>query len=96
MPALNFEIEWPNGEVMECYSPSTIVCNYFREGDSMTVEELVSVSRAALNRASDRVEERFGFRCTASAEQRDKIIRQAACFDPGETVRILDIREHPS
>ena len=96
MPALNFEIEWPNGEVMECYSPSTIVLQYFQAGDTLTVDELIAVSRTALNMASNRVEERFGFDCTAAREQRDKILRKAACFESGELVRILEIKEHAS
>lgn len=94
MPALNFEIEWPNGEVMECYSPSTVVLQYFQAGDSFTVDELIAVSRTALNMAGKRVEERFGFECTAAAEQRDKILRNAEYFGSGEMVRILKIKEH--
>ena len=96
MPALNFEIEWPNGEVMECYSPSTIVLQYLQLGDTFTIDELIAVSRTALNMAGERVKERFGFECAAAAEQRDKILRNAACFGSGETVRILNIQEHSS
>ena len=96
MPALNFEIEWPNGEIMECYSPSTIVLQYLQDGDSFTIDELIAVSGTALDMASKRVEERFGFECAAAAEQKDKILRNAACCGSGETVRILNIQEHSS
>ena len=94
MPALNFKIEWPNREVMEYYSPSTVLLNYFRTGDKLTVEELIKTSRTALDKASQRVEERFGYRCTAAAEQRDKILQKAACFDAEQTIQILEIRKH--
>jgi uncharacterized repeat protein (TIGR04042 family) len=96
MPALNFEIEWPNGEITECYSPSTIVLQYFQDGDTFTIDELKGVSRTALNMAAKRVKERFGFECVSAVEQRDKILRNAACFGSGETVRILNIQEHSS
>ena len=94
MPALNFEIEWPDGEVMECYSPSTIVRQYLRTGDSFTVEGLVAICGTALDLASKRVEDKFGFRCEAANEQNAKIIRKAACYQPDQAVRILRIQEH--
>ena len=96
MPALNFKIEWPNGEIMECYSPSTVVRQYFTADDTLTIEALISISTAALDRASERVEERFGFVCTAAAEQKGKIIRAAAGFESNAVVRIIEIREHIS
>ena len=96
MPALNFKIEWPNGEIMECYSPSTIVRQYFQADDTLTIEELIAISTVALDRASERVEERFGFMCTAAAEQKDKIILAATVFESSAVVRIIDIREHVS
>lgn len=94
MPALNFELEWPDGDVMECYSPSTIVLQYLKAGDTHTVSEMVTICRTALDMANKRVEERFGFQCAASAEQKEKIIRRAALFDSDQTVRILNIKEH--
>ena len=96
MAALNFKIEWPNGEIMECYSPSTIVRQYFKADDTLTIEELIAISTAALDRASERVEERFGFICAAAAEQNDKIICAAAGFESNAVVRIIEIREHIS
>ena len=96
MPALNFEIEWPNGEIMECYSPSTIVLRHFQAGDIFTIDELTTVVQVAFEMASDRVEERFGFRCAAAAEQRAKILRRAECFESSQSVQISAIREHSS
>ena len=96
MPALNVDIEWPDGEVMTCYSPSTVVLEYFHVDAVLTVEKLVEASHEALSKASERVEEKFGFICKAATTQKEKISRKAACFDANEKVRISAIREHTS
>jgi len=93
MPALNFEIEWPDGEVMTCYSPSSIVREYFQAGAKLTISELVETSEAALLRAGQRVEERFGMDCTVAVRQRKKISSRAELFAPDEIVTILSVRE---
>ena len=91
MPEVHFRIEWPDGEVTRCYSPSTIVREYFRPGVTLTIAELVETSTRALGAASDRVEAKYGFACTsASSELRDIQLR-AGNFGPEERVTIVDI-----
>ena len=74
MPELRFSIRWPDGSTLECYSPSTVIRQFFSAGDELTVGELIDRSREAYGRAEDRVAERYGFRCTAAAAQRDDIL----------------------
>jgi uncharacterized repeat protein (TIGR04042 family) len=93
MPALNVDIEWPDGEVMTCYSPSTVVLEYFQVDAILTVEELVETSHLALSKASQRVEEQFGFICKAAITQKEKISRKADYFEASQKVRISAIRE---
>jgi uncharacterized repeat protein (TIGR04042 family) len=93
MPALTFDIEWPDGEVMNCYSPSTVIRDYFRGGTSMTVGDIMETCQVALGLASARVEHRFGFRCTEAEAQRDAILDKARCFGKHQMVRILEIHD---
>ena len=59
-------------------------------------EELTNKSKAALDSASLRVEERFGFQCTAAETQRDKILAKAAYFEANQEVEVLGMRDHPA
>ena len=91
MPELRFGIRWPDGSTLECYSPSTVIRQFFNAGEELTVSELVEKSREAFGRAEDRVAERYGFRCTAAAAQRDDILAYAERFEPQARVRITSV-----
>ena len=91
MPELRFSIRWPDGSTLEYYSPSTVIRQFFNAGDELTVGELIDRSREAYGRAEDRVAERYGFRCTAAAAQRDDILAYAERFEPLARVRIISV-----
>lgn len=91
MPEVVFQIEWPDGTVTRSYSPSTVVAHYFHEGMTMMVSELVAMSSEALERARDRVERRFGFRCSSAAAELELIRSRAAGFRGDELVRIQSV-----
>lgn len=91
MPEVLFHIQWPDGETVECYSPSTVVREYFQPGMTMTVEEFTNRSSEALNRASDRVQAKFGFRCTSASGQLEIIQSRAKQFRADENVTIMDV-----
>ncbi len=91
MPEVIFIVELPDGSKRECYSPSTVVCNYFHQGEEMPVGEFVSRSRRALAEASERVRARYGFACSSAADQLAQI-EHFTSTQPGEgRVRILSI-----
>jgi len=96
MPAVNFELEWPDGDITTCYSPSSVVCETFREGESMTISELAAACETAFDRASQRVEERFGMPCRAAMRQKDLLIRKSKGFAPDEQIRIISMQFHES
>ena len=91
MPEVHFHVEWPDGEVTRCYSPSTVVLDYFQVGMELTVSELAGISEKALNHASSRVEARYGYRCTSAAAQRDDILRRARRFKDSDSTKILSV-----
>ena len=91
MPDLTFEIEWPDGRVTGHYSPSTIVRQYLEVGQHLSVRRLLEVSAAALERASMRVEEVYGYRCSSALESMGTILREAERYRPDEEVTIRHV-----
>jgi uncharacterized repeat protein (TIGR04042 family) len=91
MPEIYFTIELPDGDRRECYSPSTVVKQYFGAGEEMPVHEFLARSRKALTEASDRVRAKYGFGCASAAMQLQDIEAwMRACPSDG-IVRILSI-----
>jgi uncharacterized repeat protein (TIGR04042 family) len=89
MPEVIFTIQLPDGTVKECYSPSTIVCRYFKSGDEMSVADFLHRSREALGAASERVRAKFGFSCSSAAEQMAKIEQWTSAQPEEGVVRVL-------
>lgn len=69
MPETRFRVRWPDGSEEWCYSPSTVIKNYFEVNKSYDLDKFRSVSRAALQAASDRVAAVHGFACSSAAGQ---------------------------
>ena len=80
MPEMRFCIRWPNGAVERCYSPSRAIQEFFTPGQSYALEDFVQRSRTALNIAGDRVEARYGYRCSRAAAQLARIEAVAKTF----------------
>lgn len=73
MPAVNFSVQWPDGELSVYYSPSTIVYDYFTPGGEYSLEDFKQQCVAALEAAAERVKSRFGYYCTAASAEQKKI-----------------------
>jgi uncharacterized repeat protein (TIGR04042 family) len=88
MPEMRFVIRWPDGRQESCYSPSLVVRDYFREGESYLIEDFLARSRTALTIASDRVKAKFGHSCSLALGQLSRIEAGAAAFQdrPGDQV----------
>lgn len=70
MPAVHFKVQWPDGEEASYYSPSTIIYKYFQAGKSYSQNHFNTKVMAALDEASERVKNKFGYYCSAAqAEQ---------------------------
>ncbi len=91
MPEVLFTVQLPDGSQRECYSPSTVILSYFKEGDEMPVAEFVQRSRRALTEASERVRARYGFACSSAADQLAQIEHFTRSQPAEGTVRILAI-----
>lgn len=91
MPEVYFTVQLPDGSQQECYSPSTVVCRYFKRGEEMSVGEFLNRSRSALTEASERVRAKFGFACSSAASQLSEIEHFTRTQPAEGTVRILNI-----
>lgn len=90
MPEMDFRVRWPNGKVQRCYSPSTVVADYFTPGTTYALADFVERSRQALEIASERVRAKYGFACTGASDQLAEIERAAAAYAsvPGAEVTV--------
>lgn len=69
MPAMHFLVRWPDGSETECYSPSLVIKDYFVPGTAYVADDFMSRARIALEIASERVREKFGFACSRACDQ---------------------------
>ncbi|MFJ6392320.1 MSMEG_0570 family nitrogen starvation response protein [Streptomyces sp. NPDC091972] len=80
MPEMYFHVRWPDGQTQRCYSPSTVVEDYFVPGGQYALADFVELSRTALGIAGERVKEKFGFFCSGASDQLAQIERTAAAY----------------
>jgi uncharacterized repeat protein (TIGR04042 family) len=93
MPVMHFRVQWPDGTEANCYSPSTVVGDFFIAGESYALTEFVERSREALHIGSERVREKYGFACSAAMDQLTQIEQQAQSFssDPLAVVKVVEL-----
>lgn len=73
MPEVRFTIRWPDGTEERCYSPSTAIRDHLAAGERYPLADFVARARAGLNRASQRVAERYGYHCSSAMDQLARI-----------------------
>lgn len=90
MPEVYLNIEWPDAQPDRLYSPSTVIMQYFKAGDEFSVSSFEEKVTMALQMASKRVYERFGFECTSAMAELARIRKLAAHFeDRSQKVKII-------
>jgi uncharacterized repeat protein (TIGR04042 family) len=97
MPEMHFTIEWPNGRRERCYSPSTVIEEYLSADAAYPVREFLERATIALEIASDRVRQRYGFACSSAVEQLRELERSEAELSDDErqgTVKIVALEKH--
>jgi len=88
MPEMRFRVRWPDQTETSCYSPSLIVREYLTVGQQYELADFVSRSRTALEIASERVFQKFGFYCTSARSQIEEIERIALIQPAGPEARV--------
>lgn len=93
MPEMTFTVRWPDGQVVDHYSPSLVMHDHLVEGHAYPVAEFRDRSATALGIASERVRAKFGFACTSAAASLADIDALAAAYPITAEVTVL--RLHP-
>ena len=89
MPETLFKVRWPDGGVETCYSPSTIIRDFYEIGRSYTLTEFLAASRAGLGAASDRVRARYGGAgCSRAMAQLAAIETRARTLDGSAAIEV--------
>lgn len=88
MPEMLFRIRWPDGNAETCYSPSLVIKEFFIPGESYALADFVERSRRALNRASERVQAKYGAPCSRAMAQLKRIESNATAFAALDGVRV--------
>jgi uncharacterized repeat protein (TIGR04042 family) len=91
MPEVMLQLCWPDGDASNFYSPSTIVYEFIKPGDTLTIAELERKGLTALKEASERVRARYGFACTRTDEEAVKLRKRLAMYGPADRVEVRDI-----
>ena len=87
MPEINFQINLPDGKKTSLYSPSTVILEYLKPGDSLKISDFKSLAIQALHKASEKVRAKYGFACTRTLEE-EKILRWISNYDPDQLISI--------
>ena len=95
MPETRFKIQWPDGSQETCYSPSSIIKDYFEPNREYPLTDFLDRSRTALNIASDRVLAKYGRACGLAIGQLAEIEATATRFSsqPKSLVRVIEFIE---
>jgi uncharacterized repeat protein (TIGR04042 family) len=93
MPAMHFNLRWPDARETRCYSPSLVIKDHFAPGVRYPLPQFMSEVRSALHTASERVRARFGFACSMALDQLAEIERIAAAFDEHCEVEVIGFED---
>ncbi|AIO29611.1 MULTISPECIES: MSMEG_0570 family nitrogen starvation response protein [Burkholderia] len=93
MPVMHFRVRWPDQSETNCYSPSTVVSEFFTPETQYALDDFVERARRALGIASDRVREKYGFACSAAMDELARIEANAERFAPqgDATVTVIEL-----
>ncbi|CUH50799.1 MSMEG_0570 family nitrogen starvation response protein [Shimia marina] len=91
MPETRFTVRWPDGHIEECYSPSSVIKDFLTADTTYPLDDFIMRCRIGLEKASFRVEAKFGFRCSSADAQLTKIESKAGAFDSPAQVTCLSI-----
>ena len=91
MPEMHFTIEWPNGRRERCYSPSYIIEEFLTVGQAYAVPEFLERAAAALEGASERVRQRYGFACSSALDQLRELRASSAELSADEKARSVTV-----
>jgi len=91
MPEITLVVRYPDGVVANCYSPSTVVRQYFHAGETLPLDEFLRRSDQAFNHASERVRSKYGFACSSALAQLDTILESSRHYPADSVIEIISV-----
>ncbi|WP_445678778.1 MSMEG_0570 family nitrogen starvation response protein [Radicibacter daui] len=88
MPEVWFTIRWPDGDEERCYSPSSVICDHLHPGQTYGLTEFRARARSALQAASDRVEQKYGYPCSRARGQLALLEQRASRYEGDDDPRV--------
>ncbi len=94
MPEMHFVARWPDDAVLAYYSPSLVVADYLEVETAYALADFLERCRTALQIASERVREKYGYACPRAASTLAHIEAKAREFGdlPNAAVRVEAVR----
>ena len=92
MPVTYLNIEWPNKETDQVYSPSRVIEEYFTPGNLLTIEKFLQITNEALTEASERVRRKYGYACTSAQEEIKRVSLKCKNYNTTNSVKIISIK----
>lgn len=91
MPAMHYRLRWPDASESLAYSPSLVIEDFFTPGQHYALDDFLARARQATAIANARVQQKFGFACSAALDQLADTEARAAAFagQPGARVQVL-------
>ena len=89
MPEMRFKVLWPDQTECLCYSPSLVIKDFLEPGQRYPLDDFVNRSREALNIASERVRQKYGYACSSAMGQLADIEATAARFVNVKDAQVL-------
>ena len=92
MPVTYVYIEWPDHKTDQVYSPSSIIKKYFSSGEELTIENFLTACTEGLEKASERVQQKFGYACTSAMAETQRINLLCQAYGNSKKVKIVSIK----
>ena len=89
MPEMRFEVQWPDGRIERCYSPSLVVRDHLEVGGTYPLPDFVNRVGTALEIASERVRKKYGFACSMAMDQLAQLESTASRFSPNDRIKVV-------
>lgn len=94
MPEMHFTVRWPDQQDSTCYSPSLVVQDFLTPGTSYPLDDFLARTRQALEIASERVRQKYGFACSRALDQWAEIEARATPFSQQPDACVTVLRFH--
>ena len=89
MPEMRFCVRWPDQTESLCYSPSLVIKDFLEPGLSYPLDDFVLRCRKALEIASERVRQKYGYSCSSAMSQLAEIEATANRFSDSHEPQVF-------